>query len=308
MRSRSHISPALISLHVDAHSQSEDGDDVQLLIPYVTRNAHGPQDTAPLQTILFNGDERRAEIVAWAVPDADVGVRNSVTMEKAAVSARLDFSVVSYRGWRDGMEAEISDAVLSRLPLNAISTLSAHNYTRLSKEVWLSHSPRLTKLNRVLLICTAVRAFREMLEEDVPPNGLPRLTQLTKLILSKYSLNKLNTYHLRDMLVKRKEHGAPLEALDVRTCEASERAMQLLSETVGNLQRPAKTLKKGHPSFFDLEGRVSPIDEGEEGTDDDEDDDDSSGPWYGYDSTDEEEDEDEFDDDEDDDDSDSYID
>ena len=302
------VLPALISLHVDAHSQSEDGDDVRLLIPYVTRNAHGPQDTAPLQTILFNGDEMRVEIVTWAVPDADVGVRDSVTLEKAAVSARLDFSVVSYRGWHDGMEAEIFDTVLSRLPLNAILTLSAQNYTRLSKEVWLSHAPKLTKLNRVLLICTAVRAFREMLEEDVPPNGLPRLMQLTKLIISKYSLNKLNTYHLRDMLVKRKEHGVPLEALDVRTCEASERAMQLLSETVDNLQRPAKTLKKGHPSFFDLEGRVSPIDEGEEGTDDDEDDDDSSGPWYGYDSTDEEEGEDEFDDDEDDDDSDSYID
>ena len=113
------------------------------------------------------------------------------------------------------------------------------------------------------------------------------------------------------MLAKRKEHGVPLEALDVRTCEASERAMQLLSETVDNLQRPVKTLKKGHPSFLDLEGRVSPVDEGEEGTDDDEDDDDRSGPCYEYDSTDEgseEEDEDEDDDDEDDEDSDSYID
>ena len=303
------ILPALLSLHVTAESRSGDGDDVRSLIPYVARHAHGPQDTAPLQAILLNGEEMHAEFVAWTVPDADLEVWGSATLRSAAVSARLYLTVTfSRHACRGGMETVIFDSMLTHLPLNAISTLSAHNYTRLSKEVWLSHSPRLTKLNRVLLICTAVRAFREMLKEDVPPNGLPRLTQLTKLILSKYSLNKLNTYHLRDMLVKRKEHGAPLEALDVRTCEASERAMQLLSETVGNLQRPAKTLKKGHPSFFDLEGRVSPIDEGEEGTDDDEDDDDSSGPWYGYDSTDEEEDEDEFDDDEDDDDSDSYID
>ena len=79
------------------------------------------------------------------------------------------------------------------------------------------------------------------------------------------------------------------------------------SRRLGNVQRPAKTLKKGHPSFFDLEGRVSPFDEREEGTDGDEDDDDSSGPWYGYDSTDSA-DEDEFDEDEDEDDSDSYID
>ena len=114
------VFPALISLHVDAHSESGDGEDVRLLIPYVTRNAHGPQDTAPLQTILLNGDEMHAEIVAWAVPDADLGVRNSVTLEKAAVSARLDFSVMSYRGWRDGMEAEIFGAMLSPFPLNAI--------------------------------------------------------------------------------------------------------------------------------------------------------------------------------------------
>ena len=145
-----------------------------------------------------------------------------------------------------------------------------------------------------------------MPEEDVPPNGLSQLPQLTKLIICKYSPNKLNAYHLRDMLVKRKERGVPLEVLDVRTCEGPEHAMQLLSETVGNVQRSAKTLKKGHPSFFDLEGRVSPFDEREEGTDDDEDDDDSSGPWYGY-STDSPDDN-EFDEDEDEDDSDSYID
>ena len=99
-----------------------------------------------------------------------------------------------------------------------------------------------------------------MPEEDVPPSGLPQLPQLTKLIISKYTLNKLNTYHLRDMLIKRKERGVPLEVLDVCTCEGSERAMQLLSVSVGNVQRPAKTLKKGHTSFFDLEGRVGPFD------------------------------------------------
>ena len=70
-----------------------------------------------------------------------------------------------------------------------------------------------------------------MLEEDVPPNSLPRLPQLTKLILSKYSLNKLKTYRLRDMLLQRKERGVQLEVLDLPTCDGSERALQLLSET-----------------------------------------------------------------------------
>ena len=50
------VLPALISLHLTAESQSEDGDDIRLLIPYVAQNVHGPQVTAPLQTILFNRD------------------------------------------------------------------------------------------------------------------------------------------------------------------------------------------------------------------------------------------------------------
>jgi len=277
------VSPALISLHVTSESQSwawgGDDDDVRLLIPYVARNAHGPQDTAPLQTILFNGEDGRAEIVAWTAPDADVEVCNSVTLIKAAVSARLVLSVTSDHGWRDETETMILDAMLSHLPLNAISMLSAQNDTRLSKEVWLSHAPRLTKLNRVLLVPTAVKAFREMLEEDAPPNGRPRLPQLTKLILSKVSLTLLRTHHLCNMLVKRKERGAPVEALDLRTCIGTERAIELLSETVGNVQGPAETLKVGHPAFFGWGGSVSPFDEEEELPDSDGYDE-CPGSWY----------------------------
>ena len=88
-------------------SQFEYGDDVRLLIPYVARNAHGPQDAAPLQTILFNGEAMHAQIVAWTIPDADIGVRGSVTLKKVAVSARLDLFITSYSGWRNGMETDI---------------------------------------------------------------------------------------------------------------------------------------------------------------------------------------------------------
>ena len=139
-------------------------------------------------------------------------------MDEAAVSARLVWTVRPDSGWRDGTDTVMFDAMLSHLPLDAISTLSARNNTRLSKEVWLSHAPRLTMLKRALLVPTAVRAFGEMLEEDAPPNGFPRLPQLTKLILSYVSLTALRTYHLYDMPLKRKEDGAPLEALDLRTC------------------------------------------------------------------------------------------
>ena len=247
------VLPALISLHVMSESQSRDGDDVRLLIPYVARNAHGPQDTAPLRTIAFDQDEMYAKIVAWTVPDADNDVCNSVTLIKASVSARLVFCAFSESGWRDGMETVVFDAVLSRLPLDAISTLSAQNKTRLSKEVWLSQVPRLAKLNRVLLVSTAIGAFSEMLEE-APPDCLPRLPQLTKLILLQDVLTAPTTYHLRDMLIKRKEHGAPLETLDLRTCLGPERAIQLLSETVGNVQGPPRAQMMGPSAFFGWEG------------------------------------------------------
>ena len=289
------VLPALISLRVTSKSQSWDGYDVRLLVPYGTRNAHGPQDTAPLQAILFNGEAIYAGVVAWTIPDADIEVDDLVALDKAPASARLVFTATPESEWRNGTDTEIFDAMLSHLPLNTISTLSAQNNTRLSKEVWLSHVPRLTMLKRALLVPTAVRAFRKMLEEDPPPNGLPRLPQLTKLILSQVLLTALRTYHLRDMLVKRKQHGAPLKALDLRTCIGTERAIELLSETVAIVQGPAETLKVGPSAFSNWEERVDPFDE-EERTDDDEYDD-GPGPWYdslGEDEDDEEE--DEFDD------------
>ena len=266
------VLPALISLHVTSESQSSGGDDddIRILIPYVARNAHGPQDTAPLQSMLFNGEELHVEIVAWTAPDADVGVCNSVTLTKAAVSARLVWSITSDGWWGDGMETVVFDAMLSHLPLNAISTLSVQNKTRLSKEVWLNHAPRLTKLNRVLLVSTALRAFGEMLEEDAPPDGRPRLPRLTKLILSKVSLTLLRTWRLCDMLKKRKEHGAPLEAVDLRTCIGQELSFRLPSEIVGNVQCPTKTLKVRNSAFLGWSGGLEPFFLEEEVTDNDE--------------------------------------
>ena len=237
------VLPALISLVVTSESESQDGDDVRILIPYVARNAYGPQDTAPFRAMLLNGEKMLAAIVAWTIPDADVGVCNWVTMFKAAASARLVFSVTpdNDNGFRGGMETLILDSMLSLLSLNTISTLSTQKDTRLSKELWLSHAPKLTNLNRVLLFSEAIKAFGEMLEEDASSSGLLRLPQLTTLILSNVELKAPVTHHLRDILVKRKERGVPLEALDLRTCTGPERAIKLFSETVGNVQGPTNT-------------------------------------------------------------------
>jgi hypothetical protein len=321
------VLPVLISLHVTAEPQNMDwpGDDhdVLLLIPYVARNAYGPQDAAPLQTILLNGEYMHAEIVVWTVPDADLEVSNSATLVKAAASARLVLTVTSEccSEWHEGMETAIFDFVLSHLPLNAISTLSALNDTQLRKEAWLDHAPRLTNLNRVVLASSAVKAFGEMLEEEVPHNGLPRLPQLTQLLLFNISLTGVSTYRLLNMLVKRKEHGVPLEVLDARTCTGPKRAFVLFSETVGNMQDPPNNRISRNPAFFDWEGGVNPFDEKKERSkyckfvdywwhgstdksDDEDDEDDFGGYDYGEDEDEEGEDEnadeEEFDDDDDD--------
>ena len=81
------------------------------------------------------------------------------------------------------------------------------------------------------------------------------------------------------MLVKRKELGAPLETLDLRLCIGSQHAIDLLSETVGSVQRPEETLEvAGLSAYSNWEGKVDPFSE-EERTDDEKYDDDL-GPWY----------------------------
>jgi hypothetical protein len=108
------------------------------------------------------------------------------------------------------------------LPMNSVSTLTAQNRTRLSKESWLRYASRLPLLEQARLVPIAVRALKEMLAEDIPldPDG-PQLPMLTKLILLDVRLTAIRTFHLRDMLIERVEQGVPLEYLDLRTCFAA---------------------------------------------------------------------------------------
>jgi hypothetical protein len=255
---------------VDAESSEEYGEDVQLLIPYVAQSCHSQRDSTPLQSILLSGEATHAKMVAWTSPDVDVLAPYPTTLDHVAVSARMDFSAsTDRRQWGFGTDTVILDALLTHLPVNSISTLTTQGNTRLSKEVWLSHVPRLVMLKRVRLVPSAVGTFRQILAEDGLPDGRPRLPLLTKLILVKVSLTMRRACLLRDALMKRMEQGAPVEDLDLRTCVAAEHAIQLLAETVGNVQGPIQMLKTGHPAFFNREGEISSSRE-EEGTDDDE--------------------------------------
>ena len=237
--------PLSLRLHVDVESQDSKGEDVRLVIPYVARNICGIQDIEPLQSILFSGECKRAEVVAWTTPDVDVKVSNPTTLLSESVSARLIFTATGSRPgvyWNHEVVTAIYDSLFTLLPVSSVSTFSLPNHTRLSKEFWLNQAPRLPLLERVRLAPTAVKAFRDMLAEDAPPDGSRRLPLLTKLTIFAVTWTSTKTYHFRDMLIERVEQGVPLESLDLRACDEPRpcRANQIFAEIVVDVQGPLR--------------------------------------------------------------------
>jgi len=221
---------------VDVNSVDSEGEDVRLVIPYISRYVHGLQDTEPVQSILIAGERASAQVLVWDVPDADIKVSDSDTLHSASVSARLMFAAFG-DNWRYGVETIIFDSLLAMLPVTSVSTFTVEGRTRLSKEFWLCHAPRLPLLERARLVPTAIKAFKDMLEEGAPPDG-PRLPSLTKLILLDVTLTPFRAYVLRDMLIERVEQGVPLKVLNLSTCDATARTIKLLAEVVVDVQRP----------------------------------------------------------------------
>jgi F-box-like len=285
----SHLTlPALTLLRVQSKSYNHEGNDVGILIPHIARNACGPQDFSPLQSIVVRGGITHVELLAWTLPDVEVEDSNRV---KPLHSERVFFVVTASDDvwWRPRTGVRILDALWTQLSTDAISTLSVEGLSQLSKEFWLSHASSLTMLKQACLASGAVKAFRETLAEDSPPNGL-RFPRLSKLILVEVALTALGTYRLHDILRKRLEQGTPLEVLDLRTCIATERAIQLLAEIVGDVQGPAKPLEAGNPMFSNWKGGVDFFDEQEKRMEDDygiesgdgDEDDDSDDGWDDY--------------------------
>ena len=230
------LMPALTRLHVDVDSFNEEGEDVRLVIPYMARNVYVLQDIEPIRSILIAGERQCTEVDAWSIPDVDVEVCDLDTLHDMSRSACLQFSAHGHN-WRNGVDSAIFDALLAVLPMNSVLTFSAQNHTRLSKEFWLSQAPRWPLLEQACLVPGSVGAFTEVLAEDTPPDG-PRFPLLTKLILFDVKLTAIRAFHLRDMLIERVEQGVPLQHLDLRTCLAVNRAIQLLAEIVVDVERP----------------------------------------------------------------------
>ena len=255
------VLPSLTSLHVHVQPYDRGGEDVLLVIPYVVQHVYVLQDIEPIRSILIACERGCTEVVTWAEPGADVKVCGPDTLVDMASSACFLFSAKAHE-WRRGMETAVFDALLTLLSVNSVSTLTAHNCTRLSKEFWLKHASRLPLLEQARLVPTAVEAFKEMLVKDIPlDSDGPRLPMLTKLILVDVGLDARRTCYLGDMLIERVEQGVPLECLDLRTCVASNGAIQLLAEIVVDVQEPPNKLPMTREliDFSDCRGHYNEI-------------------------------------------------
>ncbi|KAH9046755.1 hypothetical protein EDB84DRAFT_1575679 [Lactarius hengduanensis] len=231
------ILPALTSLCLNAKSYRQDGSDVQEILPYVARHAHGPQDTQPLQSMWFSRSEMHAKVLAWTLPDIDVDFPQSAVFDSTP-SARVAFSVVG-SGWSPGFETVVFDLVTRALPLDGIVTLTAQNCRiTLYTNFWLLNAPRWPLLQRVRLTPIEDRGFMEMLLDDHGGHESPLLPLLTTLILVDTALVKRRDLHLCDALMKRIEQGVPLETLDLRKCFATSHTIELLSEIVVEVLSP----------------------------------------------------------------------
>ena len=233
------VLPTLTRLRVEVESHDWDGEDVLQVIPYVIRNVICVlQDIEPIRSILIAGERRCAEVLTWTAPGTGPKVRVPNTVDDMSSSTCFLFAANCHH-WDYGVDIAVFDALLPHLPMNSVSTLTAQNCTRLSKEFWLSHAPRWPLLEQARLVSRAVGGFCEMLSEDLPlDSDGPRLPMLTTLVLLGVRLSAMRTFYLRDILIERVEQGVPLEHLGLRTCEAANRAIQLLAEIVVDVQEP----------------------------------------------------------------------
>jgi hypothetical protein len=135
------VLPALTGLRVSVrthHKNDTLSNYVRRLIPHVARNAHGPHDTEPLQSLFVGGDEEQSKVVAWTGPrqDTDVELRRL---------ARVTFSTTTQYGLVE-KDIPMHDVLLTALPINSITSLTVNGRTPLSREVWRTHAPRWDKL------------------------------------------------------------------------------------------------------------------------------------------------------------------
>jgi len=139
---------------------------------------------------------------------------------------------------------KVSDSVMQFLPLDSLVTLSVEDSKWSKKGVWLRHAPRWSLLGHLHFPCTIASGFVEMLLADEGGRECPLLPSLIKLVLDRTRLSGGRTLRFCDAFMKRAEQGVPLETLDLSTCLASSRAVQLLREIVADVWGPSERYEK----------------------------------------------------------------
>jgi len=88
------VLPALTRLCVRVSTILET-EHIPLLISYVTRNAHGPQDTEVLQSLFIGSDNPQVGIAAWTTPrqDTDAVLFSSDVRRDGIHPPRVAFSI-----------------------------------------------------------------------------------------------------------------------------------------------------------------------------------------------------------------------
>jgi hypothetical protein len=249
--------PALTSLCLTAlSSYLLIKSDVQKLIPFIVRHAHGPQDTHPLQSVFIRAPNatRRVDILAWPVPNIDVEVHDLPTFLTATPTrVALSFWCNDWLCIENAFE--IFDIVMERLPLDSLVMLATHSLVsswqveqRRATQYLLHHLlPMWPLLQCVRLVPAVAHGFIAMLLEDNGGCEKPLLPSLTQFVMVDFPIDEPP---LSDALRKRVKQGVPVKVLDMRICgplhppdDRTNDRLQSLSQIVGNILPPEQTYK-----------------------------------------------------------------
>ena len=113
------VLPSLTRLHVYVKYLDPKGEDALLVIPYVVQNVYVLQDIKSIRSILIAGKRGSTEVLTWTTPSDDVKVCGPDTPDDMTSSACLLFGAKSHE-WREGVETDVIDALLTLLPVNSV--------------------------------------------------------------------------------------------------------------------------------------------------------------------------------------------
>ena len=273
--------PSLTWLCLTVVIDHPDRSNVQGVLPYVVRHAHGPQDIQPLQSLLISNDASHLNILAWPVPDTDVDMNDPPTFLGTTIPTRVALSF-KHSNWRDNnTHLNILDTVMASLPLDGLVMLAAQDLVFDSslaeglstQQFWLRHSQKWPLLRRVRLAPPVDRGFVEMLLGDNGERDGLLLPSLKELVLVQGESGGQCTHLLCDALIKRVEQGVPLEMLDLRMYYRwrGPAEVRLLSEIVVDVLVPEEEMWSRLTSLWELLAR-GPFVEDDNPYDEDDDD------------------------------------